>query len=85
MGLKKLIGKLQKQLGGGGKCHKRVSPDGSDALLVDLEKKERKLERKLATQKNVAKRKRLKCKLKFAQVQRNKGIARRRGLGKQGK
>ncbi len=79
MGLKKLIKNLQHHLAKGE--HKdSVSCDQIDELLGRLEKKENKLQRKLAKEKDSAKRKHLKLQIKIASVQRKKGLARRREL-----
>ena len=81
MGLKKLIKNLQKSLSAeAGKKH--VSRDRIDELLGELEKKEKKLCRKLSKEKNARKRKDLKLQLKIVSTQRKKGTARLHELEK---
>ena len=79
MGIKKLIKNLQKQLE---KSEKRGKAplDRIDDLLLEMAKKERKLEQHLSEEKNATKRKHLKLELKMARVQLKKGKKRRAEL-----
>lgn len=79
MGIKKLVKHLQQQLAKGEKKG-HVSCDRIDDLLLDLGKKEKKLEQKLSDEKNSAKRKHLKLELKIARLQLKKGKKRRAEL-----
>ena len=76
MGIKKLVKHLQEQLAKGGKKG-HISCDRIDDLLLELGKKEKKLEHKLSEEKNSAKRKHLKLELKIARLQLKKGKKRR--------
>jgi FixJ family two-component response regulator len=81
MGLKKLIKSLQKTISSES-SKKHTSSDRITELLGDLEKKEKKLKRKLAKAENPKKRKDLKLQLKIISTQRNKGMARLQELEK---
>lgn len=84
MGIKKLIKDLQKQLS---KSEQKDNAplDHIDQLLLDLAKKERKLEKKLSEEKNSSKRKDLKLEIKIARLQLKKGKKRRTQLAKKRK
>ena len=81
MGIKKLIKDLQKQLS---KSEQKDNAplDHIDQLLLDLAKKERKLEKKLSEEKNSSKRKHLKLEMKILRLQLKKGQKRRAELAK---
>ena len=81
MGIKKLIKDLQKQLS---KSEQKDNAhlDRIDQLLLDLAKKERKLKKKLAEEKNSSKRKHLKLEMKIFSLQLKKGQKRRAELAK---
>lgn len=81
MGIQKLVKKLKAHLAKGKKKDK-VSCERIDELLVALAKKEKKLEQKLAKEKDPADRKHLKIELKVARLQLKKGKERRRELEK---
>ena len=84
MKIQKIIKNLQKQLA---KPDKKASAalDHIDDLLLELAKKERRLKKDLAEEKNASKRKHLKLELKIAQVQLKKGKKRRAELAKKHK
>jgi len=84
VGIKKLIKDLQKQLS---KSEQKDNAplDHIDQLLLDLAKKERKLEKKLSEEKNSSKRKDLKLEIKIARLQLKKGKKRRTQLAKKRK
>ena len=84
MGIEKLIKDLQKQLS---KSEQKDNAplDHIDQLLLDLAKKERKLEKKLSEEKNSRKRKDLKLEIKIARLQLKKGKKRRTQLAKKRK
>jgi len=79
VGIKKLIKSLQKQLSKGEKKGK-APLDRIDNLLLEMAKKERKLERQLSDEKDPTKRKHLKLEIKMARLQLKKGKKRRAEL-----
>ena len=84
MGIKKLIKNLQKQLAKGEK--KGNAPlDRIDDLLLEIAKKERKLEQQFSEEKNPAERKQLKLEIKMARLQLKKGKKRRAELAEKKK
>ncbi|MET0009428.1 MAG: hypothetical protein ABW124_18545 [Candidatus Thiodiazotropha sp. 6PLUC9] len=60
----------------------KVKCDRIDELLIQLEKKQKRLQGKLENEKNSSKFKRLKTELKVVQAQLKKGNKRRQELGK---
>lgn len=60
----------------------KVKCDRIDELLIQLEKKQKRLQGKLENEKNSSKYKRLKTELKVVQAQLKKGKKRRQELGK---
>jgi hypothetical protein len=79
VGIRKLIKNLQKQLAKSEKKGK-APLDRIDDLLLEMAKKERKLEQQLSEEKNPTKRKHLKLEIKMARLQLKKGKKRRAEL-----
>jgi len=79
MGIEKLLDSLKDYLDKGEK-KKQVHCGRIDALLDKLAEKEKKLQKKVAKESNVSKKKRLNTELKIIAVQRKKGLARREEL-----
>jgi hypothetical protein len=80
MGVEKLLEKLQKYLDKGEKREIAVRCDRIDSLLDKLGKKEKKLKKKLASEKDKSKRKQLKLELRIVSMERKKGNKRRKEL-----
>lgn len=79
MGINKLIKHLQKQLSKGEK-KKKAPLENIDELLLELGLKEKKLQQKLAKEKDSGERSHIKLKLKIVQLELKKGKKRRSEL-----
>jgi hypothetical protein len=79
MGIEKLLDNLKDYLDKGTK-KKHAHCDRIDDLLLKLSEKEKKLQKKIAKEKNPTKRKQMKTDLKVIAVQYKKGMARREEL-----
>jgi hypothetical protein len=80
MGVKKLLDKLQKYLNRGQKKKDAIRCDQIDLILERLETKEHKLRRKLDSEKDKGKWKKLDMEVRIISLQRKKGIKRRKEL-----
>lgn len=80
MGVNKILRDLQKNLKKGDKKKAHVHCERIDDLLDKLKKKESKLKKKLATEKNKHKRKQLTLELKIVSLEHKKGTRRRKEL-----
>jgi len=81
MGIEKLLDNLKEYLDKGSR-KKKAHCDRIDAILKQLEAKEKDLEKGLEKEKNAGKRKQLKMELKIIHAQRKKGAKRRDELQK---
>ena len=82
MGVNKILRDLQKNLKKGDKKKALVHCERIDDLLDKLKKKETKLKKKLAIEKNKHKRKQLALELKIVSLELKKGAKRRNELSK---
>ena len=80
MGVNKLLKKLQKHLDKGEKDKAKLRCDRVDSLLEKLQKKEKHLKKKLASEKNKSKRKKLDLELRIVSMEIKKGSKRRKEL-----
>lgn len=80
MGIKKIVRKLQNNLKKGNKKKAQVHCERIDDLLDKLKKKETKLKKMLASEKNKHTRKQLALELKIVSLERKKGAKRRKEL-----
>ena len=80
MGINKILRKLEKNLDKGGKKKAQVHCERIDDLLDKLKKKETKLKKALASEKNKHKRKELTLELKIVSLELKKGTKRRKEL-----
>ena len=80
MDVEKLLEKLQKYLDRGKNSRAAIRCEHVDSILDKLGKKEQKLKKKLANEKNKSKRKHLNLELRMISLQRKKGIKRRKEL-----
>ena len=80
MGINKILRKLEKNLDEGGKKKAQVHCERIDDLLGKLKKKETKLKKTLASEKNKHKRKELTLELKIVSLELKKGTKRRKEL-----
>jgi hypothetical protein len=78
MGQENLLDKLQKHLKRGEKRKDAIRCDQIDIILEKLERKEQKLRKKLALEKDKGKRKKLDMEIRIISLQRKKGIKRRK-------
>lgn len=80
MAAKKLLEKLTKYLDKGEKKKDAVRCEQIDLILEKLGKKEQRLRKKLASEKDKSKRKKLNIEVRIISLQRKKGIKRRKEL-----
>ena len=80
MGVEKLLERLQKYLAKGEKKGAAIRCERIDSLLDKLGRKEKKLKKKLASEKDKSKRKQLNLELRIISLQRKKGRKRRKEL-----
>lgn len=80
MGVNKLLEKLHKYLDKGEKNKASVRCDQIDLILDKLQKKERRLKKRLAAEKDKGKRKQLNMEVRIIALQRKKGNKRRKEL-----
>lgn len=80
MGVDKLLKKIQKHLDKGEKDNEKIRCERIDFLLEKLKKKEQKLTKKLADEKNKNKRKQLNMERRIVSLELKKGTKRRKEL-----
>jgi len=80
VGVNKLLEKLHKYLDKGEKNKASVRCDQIDLILDKLQKKERRLKKRLAAEKDKGKRKQLNMEVRIIALQRKKGNKRRKEL-----